>query len=148
MGPNDRVAKFLARWLESLVRQSRARAAFVLDRHAQMLAAVGSGAGLDTMALAHSLGNRFAVQPLKRLSLERGFAHYDEESGLNVDVQLVMGRLLVVLISGTDTSLGLVRLSLKRGCEVLATGSDAEQAAIVSLPEFTDDDLESPFESN
>ena len=97
--------------------ECNAKIVFVVDKNGQQIAAHGDVDALDTTALASlAAGNVAATDSLARLIGEKEFSvlfHEGERDNLHISV--VGGRVILVVIFDERSSLGLVRLRVKRG---------------------------------
>jgi predicted regulator of Ras-like GTPase activity (Roadblock/LC7/MglB family) len=134
-----------------------AKVVFVVDKNGQQIAGSGELEAIDTTALASlAAGNVAATDSLARLIGEKEFSilfHEGERDNLHISV--VGGRVILVVIFDERSSLGLVRLKVKRGSADLAVVLD-EVMQKASLPqraaaggsqfaEITDEDIDKLF---
>lgn len=95
---------------------ANAKMVFLIDKNGQQIAANGEISGLDTTSLASlTAGNVAATDGLARLIGEKEFpvlSHEGERDNLHITV--VNGRVILVVIFDQRSSLGLVRLRVKR----------------------------------
>lgn len=143
--------------LERLQRESNSKVIFLVDKNGQLIAATGETANLDTTSLASlTAGNIAATGGLAKLIGEKEFSilfHEGEKD--NIHISIVGGRVILVVIFDHRSSLGLVRLRVKKASIELATVFEelvykAEQEANShSTPspfaEITDDDIDNLF---
>ena len=133
-----------------------AKIVFLVDKNGQQIAAQGEIDRLDTTALASlAAGNVAATDSLARLIGEKEFSilfHEGERDNLHISV--VGGKMILVVIFDERSSLGLVRLRVKRGIndlksilEVVWSKSAAPRKAAVGSPfaEITDEDIDRLF---
>lgn len=134
-----------------------AKVVFLVDKNGQQLAASGELAAIDTTALASlAAGNVAATDSLARLIGEKEFSilfHEGERDNLHISV--VGGKVILVVIFDERSSLGLVRLRVKRGSTELSSILDSitrksampNQAALGGSPfaEITDEDIDKLF---
>jgi predicted regulator of Ras-like GTPase activity (Roadblock/LC7/MglB family) len=89
---------------------------FLVDKNGQQIASYGEMVNLDTTSLASlTAGNVAATDGLANLIGERGFpvlSHEGEKE--NIHISIVAGRVILVVIFDERSSLGLVRLRVKR----------------------------------
>ena len=150
--------KRLAAILERLCQDANARMAFLIDKNGQQLAVAGHFDGLDPTSLAAlTAGNVAATDGLAKLLGESEFStlfHEGEHDNLHINV--VSGRAILVIIFNERSSLGLVRLRVKRSSselgvvlEDIVTRARAQRTAAVgstaSFAEITDDDIDALF---
>lgn len=138
----------------TLVRQSNARAVFIVDKDGQLIASAGETDDLDTTSLASlTAGNIAATGGIAQLLREQEFAtQFHEGKRANIHIQLVGNRVILVVIFDSRSSLGLVRLRVKKACQELSAIFDklvnksrAPGGAQAPFAEITDDDIESLF---
>jgi predicted regulator of Ras-like GTPase activity (Roadblock/LC7/MglB family) len=106
-----------------LVREANARLVFIVDKNGQEIAAAGEKDTIDTTSLASlTAGNIAATGGMAKLLRENEFTtqfHEGEQS--NIHIQLVGNRVILAVIFDSKTSLGLVRLRVKKASEELNT---------------------------
>ncbi len=137
--------------------ECNAKLIFLVDKNGQQIAASGELESIDTTALASlAAGNVAATDSLARLIGEKEFSilfHEGERDNLHISV--VGGRVILVVIFDERSSLGLVRLRVKKGSNELATILDVmmkksampRKAAAGGSPfaEITDEDIDKLF---
>ncbi len=145
--------------LEKLLRESNSKVIFLVDKNGQLIAASGETANLDTTSLASlTAGNIAATGGLAKLIGEKEFSilfHEGEKD--NIHISIVGGRVILVVIFDQRSSLGLVRLRVKKASndlgavfDDLANKSEAETASAGGgtaspFAEITDDDIDNLF---
>ena len=143
--------------LEKLLRESNSKVIFLVDKNGQLIAATGETANLDTTSLASlTAGNIAATGGLAKLIGEKEFSilfHEGEKD--NIHISIIGGRVILVVIFDQRSSLGLVRLRVKKASRELAIVfedlvSRTEREAVASdapgvFAEITDDDIDSLF---
>ena len=148
--------------IEKLLRESNSKVIFLVDKNGQLIAASGETDNLDTTSLASlTAGNIAATGGLAKLIGEKEFSilfHEGEKD--NIHISIVGGRVILVVIFDQRSSLGLVRLRVKKASgdlavvfDDLAKKAEAEPAAAggsgggTSSPfaEITDDDIDNLF---
>jgi predicted regulator of Ras-like GTPase activity (Roadblock/LC7/MglB family) len=159
LGPNlvmyedefDRINGVLARlWTDS-----NAKIVFLVDKNGQQIAAKGDLDKVDATSLASlTAGNVAATDGLARLIGEKEFSIlFHEGERDNIHISIVGQRLILVVIFDERSSLGLVRLRVRKAAgdleEVLnqmATKA-AEQGRAPASPfaEITDEDIDALF---
>ena len=140
--------------IERLTHDSRAKCCFVIDKNGQALASAGQVAGLDITSLASlTAGSISATGGLARVLGEKGdfSASYNEGDKDNLYMTIVGGRIILVVTFNNETSsLGLVRLRVKKASDELGvviqrivtkSASGTDQV----LSEITDDDIDNLF---
>jgi predicted regulator of Ras-like GTPase activity (Roadblock/LC7/MglB family) len=137
--------------------ECNAKVVFLVDKNGQQIAASGELDSIDTTALASlAAGNVAATDSLARLIGEKEFSilfHEGERDNLHISV--VGGRVILVVIFDERSSLGLVRLRVKKGSAELSVILDVmlkksaspRRAAAGGSPfaEITDEDIDKLF---
>jgi len=99
-----------------LCADANAKFVFLVDKNGQQIAAHGEMLNLDTTSLASlTAGNVAATDGLAHLIGEQGFpvlSHEGERD--NIHISIVANRVILVVIFDERSSLGLVRLRVKR----------------------------------
>ena len=139
--------------VDRLVRDANAKVVFIVDKNGQLIAASGDIDNVDTTSLASlTAGNIAATGGMAKLLKENEFAtQFHEGEKANIHIQLVGNRVILVVIFDNKTSLGLVRLRVKKASEslnsifeaLLAKVSDPNHEA--PFAEITDDDIDNLF---
>ena len=143
--------------LEKLLRESNTKVIFLVDKNGQLIAATGETANLDTTSLASlTAGNIAATGGLAKLIGEKEFSilfHEGEKD--NIHISIIGGRVILVVIFDQRSSLGLVRLRVKKASAELAgvfedlAARSAEATASNSpnspFAEITDYDIDNLF---
>ena len=145
--------------IDKLLREANAKVIFLVDKNGQLIASSGNAAGMDTTSLASlTAGNIAATGGLAKLLGEKEFSilfHEGEKD--NLHISLVGDRVILVVIFDSRTSLGLVRLRVKRTSEGLSRIFEAivqkaerEKAGAAVEPsspfaEITEDDIDNLF---
>ncbi len=145
--------------LGRLRQDANANVVFLVDKNGQQIAAVGDTSSLDTTSLASlTAGNVAATDGLARLIGEKEFSilfHEGEKD--NIHISIVALRVILVVIFDERSSLGLVRLRVRRATGELdrifeeitekAAREKANQSAEFESPfsEITDDDIDRLF---
>ncbi len=142
--------------LEKLYRDANAKVVFLVDKNGQLIAASGDTKNLDTTSLASlTAGNIAATGGLAKLIGEKEFSilfHEGEKD--NIHISIVGQRVILVVIFDARSSLGLVRLRVKKASDELKTVFDGllqkmeqKEATNVESPfaEITDLDIDSLF---
>jgi predicted regulator of Ras-like GTPase activity (Roadblock/LC7/MglB family) len=138
---------------------ANAKVVFLVDKNGQQIAAHGDIENLDTTSLASlTAGNVAATDGLARLIGEKEFSilfHEGEKD--NIHISIVAQRVILVVIFDEKSSLGLVRLRVKKAAQELndifakiMAKVDREKAAAGStfespFAEITDEDIDSLF---
>jgi len=142
--------------LERLNREANAKVVFLVDKNGQLISASGDTKNLDTTSLASlTAGNIAATGGLAKLIGEKEFSilfHEGEKD--NIHISIVGQRVILVVIFDNRSSLGLVRLRVKKASDELKGIFDGllkkmeqKEALNVESPfaEITDDDIDSLF---
>ena len=143
--------------IEKLLRESNSKVIFLVDKNGQLIASTGATENLDTTSLASlTAGNIAATGGLAKLIGEKEFSilfHEGEKD--NIHISIVGGRVILVVIFDQRSSLGLVRLRVKKASEELEkvfedlakkTEEGGEALAVDSpFAEITDDDIDNLF---
>ena len=139
--------------VDRLVRDANARVVFIIDKNGQLIAAAGETEQLDTTSLASlTAGNIAATGGMAKLLRENEFTtQFHEGERANIHIQLVGNRVILVVIFDSKTSLGLVRLRVKKASEqligifeiLLQKIKDPNRETV--LAEITDDDIDNLF---
>jgi predicted regulator of Ras-like GTPase activity (Roadblock/LC7/MglB family) len=107
--------------LQKLYMQTNAKVVFLVDKNGQLIASAGETHDLDTTSLASlTAGNIAATGGIARLLGEREFTilfHEGEKD--NIHISLIGTRVILVVIFDKRSSLGLVRLRVKKASETL-----------------------------
>src|SRR5882724_5452015 len=116
--------------------ECNAKVVFLVDKNGQQIAAEGELEAIDTTALASlAAGNVAATDSLARLIGEKEFSilfHEGERDNLHISV--VGGRVILVVIFDERSSLGLVRLRVKKGSAELKNILDDVFARSAATP--------------
>src|SRR5713101_5801345 len=137
--------------------ECNAKVVFLVDKNGQQIAADGELESIDTTALASlAAGNVAATDSLARLIGEKEFSilfHEGERDNLHISV--VGGRVILVVIFDERSSLGLVRLRIKKGSTELAAILEIMMKKIATprkaaaggspFAEITDEDIDKLF---
>ncbi|MBI3811033.1 MAG: roadblock/LC7 domain-containing protein [Nitrospirae bacterium] len=107
--------------LRRLHQQANAKVTFLVDKNGQLITAVGETENLDTTSLASlTAGNIAATGGMAKLLGEKDFSIlFHEGERDNIHISLV-GRVILVVIFDQRSSLGLVRLRVKKSVEILS----------------------------
>jgi len=148
----------LKRVITRLCADANAKFVFLVDKNGQQIASHGEMLNLDTTSLASlTAGNVAATDGLAHLIGERGFpvlSHEGERD--NMHISIVSARVILVVIFDERSSLGLVRLRVKRATaemnsvfEVIDTKIDHERDMGIALDspfaEITEEDIDALF---
>ncbi len=144
--------------LEKLLRESNSKAIFLVDKNGQLIAASGATDHLDATSLASlTAGNIAATGGLAKLIGEKEFSilfHEGEKDNLHLSI--IAGRVILVVIFDQRSSLGLVRLRVRKAGEELEAifadlarkAEEMQRKGDVQTPfaEITDDDIDKLFQ--
>jgi len=142
--------------LEKLVTDANSKVVFLVDKNGQLIAACGETENLDTTSLASlTAGNIAATGGLAKLLGEKEFSIlFHEGERDNLHISIVGMRVILVVIFDNRSSLGLVRLRVKKASDELGgifgqlmKKAEAEAAGAGASPfaEITDDDIDNLF---
>jgi predicted regulator of Ras-like GTPase activity (Roadblock/LC7/MglB family) len=143
--------------LGRLQSDSNSKFVFLVDKNGQQIASSGDMQGVDATSLASlTAGNVAATDGLAKLIGEKEFSilfHEGEKD--NIHISLVAKRVILVVIFDERSSLGLVRLRVKkasqeleRAFETLVQKAEQEQGSPSfesPFAEITDEDIDSLF---
>jgi len=138
---------------EILHRDSNAKAVLVIDKNGQAIAEAGDTQQLDVTSLSSlTAGNVAATGGIAQLLAEREFAgQFHEGERTNVHIANV-GQVILVVLFDERSSLGLVRLRVRKAAAELTGVMDtmvkksklgSGQPSVFS--EITDDDIDNLF---
>jgi predicted regulator of Ras-like GTPase activity (Roadblock/LC7/MglB family) len=145
--------------LQRLQVDSNSKIVFLVDKNGQQIAVHGDMTGVDATSLASlTAGNVAATDGLAKLIGEKEFSIlFHEGERDNIHISLVAQRVILVVIFDDRSSLGLVRLRVKKASvelertfEVLLRKSEEERGNLASrfdspFAEITDEDIDSLF---
>jgi len=143
--------------LDKLLREANAKVIFLVDKNGQLISGVGETERFDTTSLASlTAGNIAATGGLAKLIGEKEFSilfHEGEKDNLHISI--VGSRVILVVLFDSRSSLGLVRLRVKKASEELAQifcslakrAEEREKNGESEFPfaEITDDDIDNLF---
>jgi predicted regulator of Ras-like GTPase activity (Roadblock/LC7/MglB family) len=145
--------------LQRLASDANANVVFLVDKNGQQIAAVGDLQSLDTTSLASlTAGNVAATDGLARLIGEKEFSIlFHEGERDNIHISIVAQRVILVVIFDERTSLGLVRLRVRRAMaelekvfEDIAKKAEKDKQTLQAdfdspFAEITDEDIDRLF---
>src|SRR5262245_12553528 len=150
-------ARFVAT-LDRLRKDANAKVVFLIDKNGQQIATSGNLEGLDPTSLASlAAGNVAATDGLAKLLGEQEFSNlFHEGEHDNLHINVVGGLAILVVVFDERSSLGLVRLRVKKATtelaktlEEVAARSRAQRASMIgslsSFGEITDEDIDALF---
>jgi len=143
----------IQRVCDKLVRDANAIVVFIVDKNGQLISTSGAYENLDTTSLASlTAGNIAATGGMAKLLKENEFAtQFHEGERQNIHIQIVGQRVILVVIFDQRSSLGLVRLRVRRAAEDLNRVFDSliakanKPGAAAVLDEITDEDIDNLF---
>lgn len=138
---------------------SNSKIVFLVDKNGQQIAAIGDMKGVDATSLASlTAGNVAATDGLAKLIGEKEFSIlFHEGERDNIHISLVAQRVILVVIFDEKSSLGLVRLRVKKASlelekvfEVIVSKAEQERGSMANrfdspFAEITDEDIDSLF---
>lgn len=136
-----------------LAQDANAKVVFLVDKNGQLIAATGEVQNLDTTSLASlTAGNIAATGGIAKLINEKEFSQiFHEGERDNLHISIVGQRVILVVIFDHRSSLGLVRLRVRRASQdldqifsLLAQKGTLQQSKS-PFAEITDDDIDSLF---
>ncbi len=130
---------------ERLVQDANAKAIFLVDKNGQLIADAGELKDIDTTSLASLVaGNIAATGGLAKILGEDEFPiHFHQGERDNLHITLVAQRIILVVIFDERSSLGLVRLRVKKASQRLSEIFDEVFKKAES--EFDEEGLGAPF---
>jgi predicted regulator of Ras-like GTPase activity (Roadblock/LC7/MglB family) len=148
--------KHLEEALRRLRQEANAKAVFLIDKNGQQIASAGEIEQFDTTSLASlTAGNVAATDGLAKLIGEREFSVlFHEGQQDHIHISIVGRRVILVVIFDDRSSLGLVRLRVKRASadmekilDTMAKKGEAAELGGESSPfaEITEEDIDALF---
>ena len=143
---------------QRLVKDANAKGVFVVDRNGQLISEAGEMRGIDTTSLASlTAGSVAATGGLAKIVGEEEFpVHFHQGQRDNLHITLIAGRIILVVVFDDRSSLGLVRLRVKKAGGQLAKvfeeiqkrsehGAASGDGASTPFSEITDEDIDNLF---
>jgi predicted regulator of Ras-like GTPase activity (Roadblock/LC7/MglB family) len=142
---------------ERLVSDASAKAVFLVDKNGQLVAEAGELKDIDTTSLASLVaGNIAATGGLAKVLGEEEFpVHFHQGEKDNVHITMVAQRIILVVIFDERSSLGLVRLRVKKAGQRMSHLFDeifkkaeselSEEGPGSPFADITDDDIDNLF---
>ena len=138
---------------ERLTREANAKAVLLVDKNGQYITSHGEIDNLDTTSLASlTAGNIAATSGLAKLIGEKEFPNvFHEGEKDNLHLSIVAQRAILVVMFDHRSSLGLVRLRVKKASDELAhifntmIAKAQTHAQGTPFAEITDDDIDNLF---
>ena len=145
----------ISQLIEKLNREANAKVCYLVDKNGQLIASAGETNQIDGTSLASlTAGNIAATGGLAKLLGEREFSilfHEGEKD--NIHISLVGQRVILVVIFDTRSSLGLVRLRVKRVAQELDSifqslvrKAETPGGGQSPFAEITDQDIDNLFQ--
>lgn len=140
--------------IQRLVRDANSKGVFVVDKAGQLVGEAGELQGIDSTSLASlTAGCVAATSGLAKIVGEEEFPiHFHQGQRDNLHMTLVGDRMILVVVFDERSSLGLVRLRVKKAGAELAkvfeeVRKKTESAMHSASPfaEITDDDIDNLF---
>jgi predicted regulator of Ras-like GTPase activity (Roadblock/LC7/MglB family) len=143
--------------LQRLFQQANAKITFLVDKNGQLIASAGDTHDIDTTALASlTAGNIAATGGIARLLGEKEFSIlFHEGERDNIHISLIAQRVILVVIFDQRSSLGLVRLRVKKSSEILTKifeemvkkSEEEKDSGVDESPfaEISDEDIDNLF---
>jgi predicted regulator of Ras-like GTPase activity (Roadblock/LC7/MglB family) len=144
---------------QRLVKDANAKGVFVVDRNGQLIGEAGEMRGIDTTSLASlTAGCIAATGGLAKIVGEEEFpVHFHQGQRDNLHITLIAGRIILVVVFDERSSLGLVRLRVKKAGAQLARvfediqkksdqgGGQGGRGGSTPFAEITDEDIDNLF---
>ena len=142
--------------LRRLRQEANAKAVFLIDKNGQQIASAGEVEQFDTTSLASlTAGNVAATDGLAKLIGEREFSVlFHEGQQDHIHISIVGRRAILLVIFDDRSSLGLVRLRVKRASgdmerifDTMAKKGEAAESSGEASPfsEITEEDIDALF---
>jgi predicted regulator of Ras-like GTPase activity (Roadblock/LC7/MglB family) len=143
----------ILRICDVLHKDSNAKAVLVIDKNGQAMASAGEVEQLDVTSLSSlTAGNVAATGGIAQLLSEKEFAgQFHEGERTNVHISIVAQRLILVVLFDERSSLGLVRLRVRKAAaeltvvitELVRKSESSSQPSVFA--EITDADIDNLF---
>jgi predicted regulator of Ras-like GTPase activity (Roadblock/LC7/MglB family) len=143
--------------LQKLNQQANSKITFLVDKNGQLIASAGDTQDIDTTALASlTAGNIAATGGIARLLGEKEFSIlFHEGERDNIHISLIAQRVILVVIFDQRSSLGLVRLRVKKSTdtltkifeEIVQKAEEEKDSGLDESPfaEISDEDIDNLF---
>jgi len=138
---------------DTLHRDSNATAVLVIDKNGQAIAQAGEVESLDVTSLSSlTAGNVAATGGIASLLKEKEFSgQFHEGERTHVHISIVAGRVILLVLFDERSSLGLVRLRVRKATaaltevleELVRKSESSTQPSVFA--EITDDDIDNLF---
>ncbi|MCR4287582.1 MAG: roadblock/LC7 domain-containing protein, partial [Deltaproteobacteria bacterium] len=118
---HDAEYKEIGAVIEKLLREVNAKSIYLVDKDGQLIASSGDTKDIDAASLASlTAGNIAATGGLAKLIGEKEFSIlFHEGERDNIHISVVGGRVILVVIFDKRSTLGLVRLRVRKASEDL-----------------------------
>ena len=149
----DEESRRITEICQKLNADANSRVVFVIDKNGQLISSAGQTQGLDSTSLASLVAGEIAATGgLAKLMGEKEFSTlFHEGTKDNLHISLIEDRVILVVIFDSRSSLGLVRLRVKKCSEqlsqVIRTLQQRSEQAGHEVPfgEITDEDIDKLF---
>jgi predicted regulator of Ras-like GTPase activity (Roadblock/LC7/MglB family) len=139
--------------VEKLYQDANSMAVLLIDKNGQEIASAGEIEGLDTTSLSSlTAGNVAATGGIAKLLAEKEFTgQFHEGEHTNIHISIVAQRIILVVLFDQRTSLGLVRLRVRKAAKDIQNylekmSQDQEKDKKPSIfEEITDEDIDNLF---
>lgn len=152
----DEELKQITEVVDKLYLDANTKGVFLIDKDGQLIASSGEVEDIDTTSLASlTAGNIAATGGLAKLIGEKEFSIlFHEGKKDNLHISIVGQRLILVVIFDDRSSLGLVRLRVRKTSaelntilkRLIARASETSSTKENLITEITDDDIEKLFQ--
>ncbi|HCW92500.1 roadblock/LC7 domain-containing protein [Flexistipes sinusarabici] len=150
---DEKIIKRLEKEVELLKNESGATAAFLVDKNGQPVATSTSVSEYDTTSIAALVaGNVAATDGLAKLLGEKEFSLlFHEGENEHVHISLIFNVIILVVIFDESTSLGLIRLRVKKFITKIeeflkSSFQDTDNDPKNIFGDITDDEIEGLFD--
>lgn len=138
---------------DRLAEDANAKVVFIVDKNGQLIVGSGDVDNLDTTSLASLTGgNSAGTGGMAQMLKENEFAtQFHEGEKANIHIQIVGQRVILVVIFDSKSSLGLVRLRVRKASEEInhiftALLENVQEPGTDSpFSEITDEDIDNLF---
>lgn len=144
--------------VQALLQDANAKIVFLVDKNGQQIASAGQLENIDTTSMASlAAGNVAATDGLARLMGDNEFSVlFHEGDPDSIHISVVNDRMILVVVFDVRSSLGLVRLRIRKAQENLQeifllmdkkASQNAGKGPSMDSPfvEITDDDIDALF---
>lgn len=139
--------------IDRLIREANAKSIFLVEKSGQLIAECGEVKNIDTAGLASLTAGNFAASGgLAKLLGEKEFpVHFHQGERDSLHMSLVGERTILLVVFDERSSLGLVKLRVKRANDELAAilenirKRDAAGDADSPFADITDEDIDNLF---